>query len=157
MYDGSAVVVCIGTTKVTGDSLGPLVGERLLRAGIDAYVYGTGEAQVNGKTYGGYAEYLARHHGASLVIAVDACVGKGADVGKIRLSDNGVLAGGALGKKLGRIGDIGLLGIVAEACGDNLAALSSVSKEFVSGMADRMAEKVLKIVGMWNRRIRKCV
>ncbi|MDE7349057.1 MAG: spore protease YyaC, partial [Clostridia bacterium] len=34
------VFLCIGTTKIIGDSIGPKVGDRLKENGVNAYVYG---------------------------------------------------------------------------------------------------------------------
>ena len=44
------VIVCFGTNAISGDSLGPLVGTLLTKKyNIGAFVYGTDEAQINGK------------------------------------------------------------------------------------------------------------
>lgn len=146
------VVICIGTLSVSGDSLGPLVGDILVkRNNIDAYVYGNTASPVHGVNYADYIEHIRQHHKKSFVIAVDACVGKDKDIGKIKLSMSGVTAGGALNKGLERVGDIGLLGIVAGTDGgNNLNSLMNVERCFVDRMSKKIAASVCRIVDFLN-------
>jgi len=141
------VVVCIGSSNVTGDSLGPLVGDRLIfEYNADAYVYGCSVSPVHGGNFSAYLEHIKIHHRHSLVIAVDACVGKAHDVGSVKYTLGGIKAGGALNKGLEKIGDIGILGIVAAAERDNFKALMAVDENFVVNMSARIAESVYKLL-----------
>ena len=141
------VVICIGSSGVVGDSLGPMVADLLKeRYSIPAYVYGGLRAPVNGVNYTRYADFLNERHRESLVIAVDACVGDKRDVGKIKYSSRGLKAGGALNKNLGAIGDIGILGVVAERSADNLNALMSVPFALVERMSFAIARKIAMLV-----------
>lgn len=142
-----AVIICIGSASVTGDSLGPMVGDILrndLSAG--AFVYGGLRRPVNGVNYREYAEFVRKRHPCGLIIAVDACVGKAEDVGKIKLSLNGLAAGGALNRGFERIGDIGILGVVAPRGTDNLSALMLVPYSLVDEMSARIADKIKDIL-----------
>lgn len=141
------VILCIGTTNVSGDSLGPIVGDRLIdEYNIDAYVYGRSNKPVNGINYGEYVKHIKTHHKDSLVIAVDACLGGSKDIGRIKYIMRGLQAGAALNKKLDKIGDIGILGVVGESGKNNLEALMTVSKENITSLSERVAKKVYKIV-----------
>lgn len=141
------VVICIGSSGVVGDSLGPMVADLLKeRYEVPAYVYGGLRAPVNGVNYTRYAAFLAERHRESLVIAVDACVGDKRDVGKIKYSSKGLRAGGALNKNLGAIGDIGILGVVAERSPDNLGALMNVPYALVERMSAAIARKIALLV-----------
>lgn len=141
------IILCVGTTNVVGDSLGPLVGDRLVEYyNIDAYVYGRTARPVNGVNYLHYVEHIKRHHPYSLVIAVDACLGSKNDVGRIKYTLHGLRAGAALNKNLKSFGDIGILGVVAEKCSDNLSALIRADINTVLSVAEKAAEKVSSIV-----------
>src|SRR5699024_12279977 len=63
------------------------------------------------------------------------------EVGTVKYSGAGLRAGGALNKDLGKIGDIGIMGVVAARCGDNLSALMSApysrSEEHTSELQSR--------------------
>jgi putative sporulation protein YyaC len=143
------VVVCIGTSSVTGDSLGPLVGDLLReKYKVKAYVYGGVDCPVNGINYNEYASHIQKTHKNSLIFAVDACVGEAKDVGLVKFSSLGVGAGGALNKKLERIGDVGVLGVVAKKERDNLSALMAVPFERVEEMSEKIA---LKIAMLFSR------
>lgn len=141
------VILCIGSSGVSGDSLGPLVGDLLRRRyNVKAFVYGCPERPVNGLNYTQYIEHIERVHHGSVVIAVDACVGSRDDVGKIKFSPSGLTAGGALNKNLRRFGDLGVLGVVAPRQKDNLSALLQVPFSFVDEMSHAAARGVVRIL-----------
>lgn len=142
------VVLCVGTANVPGDSLGPKVGDRLVEVyDVDAYVYGRTARPVNGINYQHYVEHIKRHHPYSIVIAVDACLGAKEDVGRIKYAMRGLRAGAALNKNLSSFGDLGILGVVAERCGDNLTALMNVDEAVLASTVVKAAEKVNSIIG----------
>ena len=66
-------IVCIGTTKAIGDSVGPLVGTALhsLLKDYDVNIIGTVDDQVNGATL---FEKLKEVRQGSTIIAVDAAI-----------------------------------------------------------------------------------
>ena len=141
------VIVCIGSSGVVGDSLGPMVAD-LLRAvhKLPAYVYGGLRRPVNGLNYRRYKEFLLNRHPENFVIAVDACVGAEKDVGTIKYSAGGLRAGGALNKDLGKIGDIGILGVVAARGEDNLLQLMNAPYSLVETLSERIAFKIARLV-----------
>lgn len=141
------VILCIGTVNVTGDSLGPKVGDLLIDLyDIDAYVYGTSSRPVNGVNYQKYVDHVRTHHSDDIVIAVDACLGDKEDVGKVKYAIKGLKAGAALKKNLSCIGDIGILGVVAERSDNNLKSLIDAEISTVDSVAEKVAKKVYSLV-----------
>lgn len=141
------VIICIGTPKVTGDSLGPRVGDILIEEyGVDAYVYGRTSSPVTGLNCTKYFEHIRTHHAHSLVVAVDACLGKNADVGKIKYSLDGLRAGSALGKLLGKFGDVGFLGVVAPKSENNLGSLQNAASVDVEILSQKIAKKIQNLI-----------
>ncbi|HHU43360.1 MAG: spore protease YyaC [Bacillota bacterium] len=141
------VILCIGTDKVPGDSLGPVVGDLLImKYNIDAFVYGHSAKPVNGINYEDYIEHISLHHKNSLIIAIDACVGREEDIGRIKISTKGLVAGEALKKKNKTIGDVALLGVVAKAGKDNLEQLKNADVALIRSMANTMAKITVSIV-----------
>ena len=137
------VVICIGTPKVPGDSLGPKVGDLLVKKyRVKAYVYGKTRAPVTGVNCPMYFAHLRAHHKKSIVIAVDACLGSKEDVGKVKITYDGLRAGSALKKDLGKVGDLSFLGMVGEKSDDNMAALMSADSAEVDALAEKIAEKI---------------
>lgn len=141
------VIVCIGTPRVQGDSLGPKVGDLLIkRYNVNAYVYGKTSSPITGVNCERYFEHIKTHHSHSLVIAVDACLGKKNDVGTIKYSFDGLRAGSALNKKLGKIGNIGLLGIVAPSGKNNMDSLLRTTSDSIDTLASEIAKKIERLL-----------
>ena len=139
------VIICIGSDRVSGDMLGPLVGSRLREEyHLPCPVYGAVGESVNGLNLDEYLHMIDLRHKQSRIIAVDAALGKGEDVGKIRLKKGGIKAGGALDRKGEKVGDIGVVGVVAkeEAPKDVYAALLGVPFALVEELAKRIAEMI---------------
>jgi putative sporulation protein YyaC len=141
------VIVCIGTDKIAGDALGPMVGDFLTEIyNVDAFVYGKSQKNVNGINFCHYERHIRAHHTDSLIVAVDSCLGSKADIGAVKISSTGVKAGGALGKSNRRIGDIGILGVVGEYGQDNFNILKGVDKVFVQDLAFSIAARVVSML-----------
>ena len=145
MKKEETIVICIGSDRVSGDMLGPLVGSRLREEyHLPCPVYGAVGESVNGLNLEEYLAMIRRRHDRSRIIAVDAALGKGEDVGKIRLKKGGIKAGGALARKGEKVGDVGIVGVVAreEQPKDVYAALLGVPFCLVEELAKRIAEMI---------------
>lgn len=140
------VILCVGTVNVSGDSVGPKVGDNLISLGVNAYVYGKSSRPVNGINYERYVEFIKIHHPHSVVIAVDACLGKKTDVGRVKYSLSGLRAGAALKKDLTKFGDMTVLCVVAEKSENNLRSLLLAEKAFVDALAEKTAAKIYTLV-----------
>jgi len=104
-------VVCIGTDRSTGDSFGPLVGFMLSKCRIyDFDVYGTIEEPVHAMNLKETLEKIDIEN--TLVIAVDASIGRIEHIGHIGLSNGPIKPGSGVGKNLPEVGDISFSGVV---------------------------------------------
>lgn len=108
------VILCIGSDRVTGDCLGPLVGH-MLTAALDApaFVYGSLLSPVTALNLVETERFIREHHRGSLVIAVDSSLGNECDVGSVRVIGDGIYPGAAVGKTLPKVGDISVTATVA--------------------------------------------
>lgn len=71
------VFLCIGTDRVTGDCLGPFVGQKLSSySGTDFSVYGTLFQPVHALNLTDIYQHIQTHHPNALVIAIDASLGE---------------------------------------------------------------------------------
>lgn len=141
--DRQTVIVCFGTTAISGDSLGPMVGSILRKkCDIPAFVYGTEDCSINGKNMDEWLDFIRQVHEGAVFIAVDASLGTEQKVGQIVLRSDGVCPAAIKGKKQ-RFGDVGILGVVAESTDDPLMQLMTVSPLYVQEMANKVAN-VLK-------------
>ncbi|MBB6634048.1 spore protease YyaC [Cohnella thailandensis] len=111
--DRRIVVVCVGTDRSTGDSLGPLVGSSLSREDHSLFdLYGTLDDPVHAMNLSDTLEKIARNIPQPYVIAVDACLGQVSSVGCIQIGSGPVRPGAGVNKDLPPVGDIHLTGIV---------------------------------------------
>ncbi|NEU32646.1 spore protease YyaC [bacterium LRH843] len=107
------VIVCIGTDRSTGDSLGPLVGSMLEQQTLRHFhVYGTLEKPVHAVNLGERLDFIQASHPRSFILAIDACLGRLSSVGSVSLAEGPVQPGAAVQKKLPSVGDIHITGVV---------------------------------------------
>lgn len=142
---GSApVYMCIGTEKVFSDSLGPRVGT-LLNSAMDAptFVYGLIEQNITAENLCKSYEFIKAMHPDSTIVVVDAGVGELDQLGSVQLCDGGILPGAATNKNLPEIGDIGIVGIVAEKGMGDFYTLNSAKDKLVGEVAKYITEVIL--------------
>lgn len=101
---------CIGTDRATGDCLGPLVGTNLKRLGYT--VLGTLDEPLHAQNLIQELKKGSAIYNPDIVLAIDACLGKVEEIGKITLSNSPLTPGAAIHKNLPTVGDISIMGIV---------------------------------------------
>ncbi len=132
---------CIGSDRLTGDSLGPLAGQRLLRLGCaERSIIGTLERPLHALNM---AERLAPLSGWSprpVIVAVDAALGSLSGVGAIAVSRGGLTPGEGLGKYLPVVGDVAVTATVNVRAGAlDTHVLHSTRLFLVQQLADELA------------------
>ncbi len=132
------VVLCIGSDLAVGDSLGPVVGTMLKRraAGFCGYVYGTLKTPVTAKEVKYLGDFLRKTHPASKIIAVDAAVGEESDVGLVKVESGALRPGAGANKRLGKVGDVSVLGIVARRSAFSYSLLNLTRLNMIYSMAE---------------------
>ena len=149
------VIVCVGSDLAIGDSLGPITGSMLKykTQGLGAFIYGTLAAPVTAKEIKYMQNFLHRTHAGEQVLAIDAAVGEKGDIGLIRVTDTPLLPGAGANKNLGEIGDISVLGIVAEKSLSNYGLLNTTRLNLVYTMAEIISDAVAAL--LWERQGKK--
>lgn len=123
------VVLCIGTSKVSGDALGPTVGTLLRDCyRLPAFVYGTLSRPVTALNLRSAASFIASRHKGSPLIAVDCALGSAEEVGSVRASLGPIRAGAGVGKTLPAVGDLSVTAVVATKSEAHLLGLVPVSE-----------------------------
>lgn len=107
------VFLCIGSDRVTGDSLGPMVGHHLEKYTLPgAHIYGTLEHPVHALNLAESIAYIENAHPESIIIAIDASLGSKKHQGYITLGCGSLKPGTGVHKKLPSVGDIFITGII---------------------------------------------
>ena len=149
--DKPPVIVCIGSDLAIGDSLGPITGSMLKykTQGLGVFVYGTLATPVTAKEIKYLRTFLRETHAGSQVIAVDAAVGAEGDIGLVKICDTPLLPGAGANKKLGEIGDISVIGIVAERSLANYGLLNTTRLNLVYTMSELISDALSNL--LYNR------
>lgn len=138
--------LCIGSEKISGDSLGPMVGTMLKeKYNVPFPVIGTEEHPVNGVNISRYKEHIRKYFPNHKIIAIDAALGEKNDLWEIRFREGGIKAGGAVGTSNTMIGDIGILGVVGEKGTNALQTLLNASFPSVVNLAEKIVEMLLDV------------
>ncbi|MDQ8736537.1 spore protease YyaC [Paenibacillus sp. LHD-38] len=107
------VVVCVGTDRSTGDSLGPLIGTNLSKYRSPHFsLFGTLENPVHAMNLDDTLIEINRRYHKPFVIGIDACLGQVSSVGSIQVGVGPVRPGAGVNKDLPPVGDIHITGIV---------------------------------------------
>lgn len=134
------VVLCIGSDRVTGDCLGPIVGQMLTERGAKAFVYGTLARPVTALNLRDAVSHIKNAHADKKVLAIDSSVGRFADVGKIRVAFGAIAPGSADGKKLPKVGDVSITATVTD---PRKTPLSAVRLGTVYALARRITDRIM--------------
>lgn len=135
------VILCIGSDRVTGDSLGPIVGQMLIERNVDAFVYGTLSRPVTALNLKENMRHIQTAHSDKKVLAIDSSVGRLADVGKIRIAFGAIAPGSADGKNLPKVGDVSITATVTDL---NKTPLSAVRLGVVYSLARNIVDSIAK-------------
>lgn len=136
-YYNNIVILCIGTDRVTGDSLGPLIGYKLkTTCRKSAIIYGTLDEPIHAKNITETIKEIYDHHHNPLVIAIDACLGKMDHVGYITVAKGFIRPGAGVNKELPSVGDIAITGIVNFSGLMDMLILQNTRLNIVMKMAD---------------------
>lgn len=141
------VIMCIGSDRVTGDCLGPIVGQMLTERGADAFVYGTLSHPVTALNLKDSWRRIKRVHPDKKVLAIDSSVGKESDIGKIRVAFGSIAPGSADGKKLPKVGDVSITATVTDL---NKTPLSAVRLGVVYSLARDITERILRCITYYS-------
>ncbi|MEW9699618.1 spore protease YyaC [Paenibacillus sp. SI8] len=107
------VIICVGTDRSTGDSLGPLVGSHLNKANLrQLHLFGTLDEPVHAMNLAETVERIHAQFQNPFIVAIDACLGQVSSVGCIQVADGPLKPGAGVNKELPPVGNIHVTGIV---------------------------------------------
>lgn len=129
---------CIGTDRSTGDSLGPMVGSMLEKAGY-TNVMGTIHDPIHALNL---AEKIKLIPKGVTVIAIDASHGNSEDVGKMTFAKGAILPGTGVGKTLPAVGDYCIKGTVVGYSPYPQVSLGNVRLSVVLTLAEALVSSI---------------
>ena len=144
LYDREFVLLCIGSDRSTGDSLGPIVGYKLEKYHLsNVTIYGTLNEPVHAANLAEKLEYINLQHNNPFVLAIDASLGTKEHIGYVTLCDGPLKPGLGVNKTLPNVGDIHITGIVNFSGMMESLLLQTTRLSKVMQLADTIAKAVL--------------
>ena len=145
------VILCIGTDRSTGDSLGPLIGYKLKEMNtVNFTIFGTLDRPVHAMNLDEYVNILQRFYRNDLVVAVDASVGHKEHIGYVTLGKGALKPGLGVSNELRAVGDIFITGIVGSCGNYDPLMLQSVRLSVVMNLADCISSSIYLVEKLWR-------
>jgi putative sporulation protein YyaC len=117
--------------------------------GLGAFIYGTLAAPVTAKEITYMRTFLKETHAGSQIIAIDAAVGSEGDIGLIKINDTPLMPGAGANKQLGSLGDLSIMGVVAEKSIANYGLLNTTRLNLVYTMSEIISDGIASL--LWER------
>ena len=139
------VILCIGTDRSTGDSLGPLVGHKLspsLRTFRDAHIIGTLDNPVHALNLESNIKRIYEDHKDPFIIAIDSSLGNKNKVGLLSIKNIPLKPGSGVNKVLPAVGDISITGIVNIGGMMEFMVLQNTRLSLVMNMAEIISRSI---------------
>lgn len=139
----NTVVICVGTDKCIGDSLGPLVGSILVENNFLLPVFGTLQSPIHALNIEDKLNYINKLHPNALIIGIDACLGEEDSIGEIHIRDYPIHPGKGVGKSLPEVGQISIIGIVDSSDSDIFFTNRSIRLFLIMEMAKVISKALI--------------
>lgn len=150
------VFLCIGTNKLIGDMIGPMVGERL-RGELGKYnnkigIYGNMYETFNLKNANKIIKNIKEKHPKPFIITIDTALSKENITNKIVVTNGNIEIGKAIGKGMeidSHINIKGIVGIYNDVLKKNIETLKNVRIEsvvYISTIITKGIIETIKIV-----------
>lgn len=151
----SIIFLFVGSDSNIGDSLAPICGSLFDCEGSGVFAYGSLIFPITAKEVPFAVEFIKKAHPDSLIVAIDAAIGKNSDVGLVKVQKSGIKPGLGVDKDLPEVGDLSVIGILGEKKGGK--ALFTVNKiSVVYKMAEKIAEGLRIFVENNQKRLKFC-
>ncbi|SEW38589.1 spore protease YyaC [[Clostridium] fimetarium] len=138
------IVLCIGSDRSTGDSLGPLIGYKLIKSGLtNVTIYGSLKNPVHATNLNATIDEIYNLYNNPYVIAIDASLGKKDHIGCITLGTGALKPGLGVKKQLPEVGDIHITGIVNLSGAMDTLLLQTTRLSTIMTLADVISEALI--------------
>ena len=143
IINDNLVIICIGTDRCIGDSLGPLVGTMLKNSDYKYPVYGTLDNPIHALNIYESLSEIKRNHPEGLFLAIDACLGEKHNIGNIQIRKGPILPGKGVGKTLPKIGNYSIVAIVDEIDENSKFSFNNIRLNFIVQMSEIIATSII--------------
>lgn len=141
------VILCIGTNKLIGDSIGPVVGQKLKKEKMKekVCVYGDLKESINFKNAKTVLEKIFKSYEKPFIITIDSALGTEQMINKIVVNKGIIRIGKSLGRSICYPSHITIKGVVGEnknTYDDNIKILNEVEPELIWNLSNIMVDGI---------------
>ncbi|MDV4150816.1 spore protease YyaC [Clostridium sp. AL.422] len=145
------IFICIGTDRCTGDSLGPLIGYKLKKffkalSKYNIFIYGSLESPIHSQNIVDITNKIKSNFKDPYIIAIDSCLGKINNIGKIFIDEKPIFPGLALNKELPPVGNLSITGIVNISGNYEFLILQNTRLFTVMSLADCISNGIIYFI-----------
>ena len=144
--DKNTILICVGTDRCIGDSLGPIVGTLLTYKLFPLPVYGSISSPIHALNLIEKVSHINSLHPTSNILAIDACLGDESSIGEIQFRNSPLYPGKGVGKTLPHIGDTSIIGIVDCNSANNIFVNNTIRLSFILDMATIITESLFNSI-----------
>lgn len=150
------VILCVGTNKLVGDSVGPIVGQkltRLLNKKENIKIYGNTKKNLNLKNAKQVLEEINRIYSKPFIITIDATLGPKEIIETIIISKGELEIGEALGHSIKYFSNINIKAIVGEYQTNiqkNFETLNRIERKRIHQLSNQITYQVCQMVEKIN-------
>jgi putative sporulation protein YyaC len=154
IIDDKTLIVCIGTDMVIGDSLGPIIGSKLIENNFPLMVFGTLDKPIHAMNIEYEFSKIKNSYPNYNIIGIDASLTYNIDnIGKIFIKDKPIKPGAGVDKDLIEVGDYSIAGVV-----DIYSEIPITSRYIRLNFIMKMAESIIEIIqNSYYKKINKAV
>ncbi len=156
--DSDLIILCIGTDRSTGDSLGPLVGHKLspiIKSFENVNLIGTLEHPIHAQNLEDNLDMINQNYKKPFIVAIDSSLGRQDRVGYLSIKNSPLKPGAGVNKVLPPVGDISITGIVNIGGMMEFMVLQNTRLSLVMNMADIISKSIyLSLSRLCNKKDR---
>jgi len=151
-YKQELLILCVGTDRSTGDSLGPMTGTFLGKSkNLPVSILGSIENPVHASNLDEIISQINKKYQSPFIIAIDAGLGKKSSVGYIDVKEGPLKPGTGVNKDLSSIGDMHITGLVNVGGYMEYLVLQSTRLNIVMKMAEIIANSLILSINKINK------
>lgn len=148
------VFLCIGTDRIIGDALGPLVGT-MLEEKLEKYnifnlsIYGTLQKNICYTNIHEILEILEKKHKNACIVVIDAALSNKENIGKIFIKKEKMILGKSLNKAKVEIGNISIKAVVGKdykLSKYNFSSMQNISLSVVIRLANLISDGIYEVI-----------
>ena len=150
IIDKDTVIICIGTDRCIGDSLGPMVGSILKYKNFPLPVYGTIMEPIHALNLDKKLKEIKSEYRNLNILGIDACLGDEDKIGEIQVRNYPIHPGKGVGKSLPSVGNSSIIGIVDSSNSDELFTNRTIRLNLILEMAKIISKSIIHSYCMFD-------